>query len=344
MGTVWRTRKRGEIEVRQRGSATAMVLAISTVLTVLSASALYLAESNATMTNHRNRRARALDVAEAGVNNYLWHLNHDENYYLTAVHPAQGQDSSGRDRWVDFEGGQYHLEIDPPDEGDSVIAVEATGKVETLKSKRTIRVEIRKKSFLSYLYFTDAERGESGSEIWWTSGDVVHGPLHTNGDMRITGRPAFEDMVTMAGHINKGRNYSPNFQRGHQEGTQPLQLPPGNSQLKAEAQNRGYYYYGQTTISLNSNGSLRVANANNRSTGPTGTVWPPSNGLVYVDGQTRAANPRHATNGNLYVSGTLSGRLTLAAKNNIYITDNVLNRDQTDDSSDMLGLAADNFV
>ena len=321
-----------------------MVLAVIAVLAVLGFGVIVLSESDSGLTVRTNRTTKALHVAEAGINNYLWHLNSDEDYYATQTHPAQGQDEEGSDRWVDFEDGKYHLDVTLPQEGDSVITIESTGKVFNPEVNRTIKVELRKKSFLSYLYFTDAERSETGSEIWWITGDVVRGDLHTNGDLRISGTPVFEGAVTVSGQIVEGWGYNPDFQKEYQVGVQPLQLPPGNNQLKEEAQSHGYYYYGETTITLNSNGSMNVSNNNDLSTGPTGTVWPPRNGIIYVDGQTDSRNPRRNTNGNAFLSGTLSGRLTVAAKNNVYITDNLVYRNQTEDSQDMLGLVAENFV
>lgn len=65
----------------------------------------------------------------------------------------------------------------------------------------------------------------------------------------------------------------------------------------------------------------------------------PSNGVIYVDGM--AYSKGNAVNGDVYVAGTLSGRLTIAAKNIIYISGDVRYNDA---ERDMLGLIADNYV
>lgn len=48
-----------------------------------------------------------------------------------------------------------------------------------------------------------------------------------------------------------------------------------------------------------------------------------------------------STNGNVFVKGTLSGKLTIAASNNIYITGNITYSNPT---NDMLGLIANNWI
>lgn len=323
--------------------AVTMIVSILAVLAILSVGLLFATQSDTLFSSKQKVSTKALHLAEAGVNDYLWHLNHDDDYYLTETHPAQGQDGQGNDRWVTYEDGRYHLEVTPPAEGVTVITVTSTGQINNTDAEKTIKVELRKKSFFSYLYFTDSELMEGGSTVWFIGGDIIHGPLHSNDDIHCgTGSPVFEGKVTAAKTIIYGWGSTPQFNQGYEESVEPLQLPSGNAALKDAAQSGGYYYYGATTIVFNSNGSMNITNTDSRSTGPKGVAWGPGNGVIYVDGQTR--DGRYSTDGDVFVSGTLNSRITLAARDSIYVTNNLVYQNDSETSDDMLGLVADNYV
>lgn len=345
MKNIFQNKKRTSKLLDERGIAMPLVLTVVSLLTIMGFGVLSVAKNNNNLTVRGERTVKAMHIAESGIDNYLWHLNEDGEYYVNYVHSAQGQDGQGNDRWVDFQGGQYHLEVTAlPAETPGAI-VESTGRIPNGSNgyiTRTIRARIVKKSFVNYLYLTDHEIVEgSGSLIWFITGDVIHGPLHSNDVINIYGNPVFEKKVTTSRTLNIRSGSNPQFQEGYEENASPLEFPPANIKLKEFAQIDGYYYYGTTTITLNLNGSLNIVNndTSGRTEGPTGTVSLPSNGVIYVDGQTGSKG--NSTNGDIYISGTLSGNLTVASKNNIYITGDIL---YADDNEDMLGLVADNYV
>jgi hypothetical protein len=148
-----------------------------------------------------------------------------------------------------------------------------------------------------------------------------------------------------------------------------LKLPPDDSALKAIAQDgQGDYYYGRTCIYLQGNQYYvynlynGVTNDNNGNPKPL-----PENGVIYVDGKTdkdgqsledNSYNPDGSINeanydpagkfntsyGNVFVSGTLSGQLTIVAANNIYLTaadpTNLTNGGSSPDPADVNGSAS----
>lgn len=315
----------------------AVAIIFMTLLTIITAGYFVLQRNSSVSAKREELSAKAIFIAEAGMNNYLWHMNQDQDYYTTQTHPAQLD-------WVTYKDGEYFLIIEP--------RTDAPGAYITAKSKirvpgsdkykeKAIKAMIRKRSFVNYLYFTDHETVEgTGSYIWFITGDVIHGPLHSNDYLRISGNPIYEGPVTTARTIIKASGSQPTFEQGYTENVEPIELPSSNSQMKTWAQNGGYYYYGKTDIELFAGGTLSISNNNTLSTGPTGiSVSLPGNGVIYIDGQVGAK--WNSTTGDLFLKGTLSGRLTIASKNNIYITGDTKYNNTSDD---MLGLIADNYI
>jgi hypothetical protein len=316
-------------------------VAVIIILSVLIYTLIPYMESESSATQQEETSAKALYIAEAGINNYLWHLNQDEDYFETQVHPAQGQDEKGQARWVNYSDGAYHLDVEALTDSPGVI-VTATGRIvkDSLTVERKIRAVIKKRSFAHYIYFTDHETVEgSGEKIWFITGDIIRGPLHSNDYIHIWGDPEFQKKVTTSRNLDIYPGSNPIFKEGYEEEVPVLEMPPTNIELKTWAQAGGYYYYGKTTITLKNSGYLLIENNNSQSTGPTGLVSLPANGVIYVDGQNGAKSNQN--NGDVYIEGTLSGRLTIASKNNIYITGDLLYKDET---ADMLGLVAENYV
>lgn len=325
--------------IRNEKGALSYIVAVVFVslLTVIGISMFLLQRNSSIGTKREELSSKSLYIAEAGVNNYLWHMNQDDDYYQTQTHPGQSS-------WQTYKDGEYFLEVEQRTDAPGVY-ITSTGRVKISGSsnykERTIKATIQKRSFTNYLYFTDHETVEgSGSSIWFITGDVIHGPLHSNDYLRIDGNPVFEGPVTTARTIIMAGGSDPDFQQGYRENVEPLELPSSNSQLKTWAQNGGYYYYGKTNIVMSGSGTLSITNNNGQSTGPTGIgVSLPGNGVIYVDGQ--IGTKWAASTGNVFLEGALSGELTIGSINNIYITDDIT---YNNDSSDMLGLIADNYV
>ncbi|MFA5867801.1 MAG: hypothetical protein WC891_07585 [Actinomycetota bacterium] len=327
----------------EAGMTTVEVIGIIALIITLMTTSILLVQTTRRGIIHSSDREKAVNIAESGVNDYLWRLNKDRLYYLNFIHPAQGKDALGADKWVDFGEGQYHLEIAPPSGNVPAITVTATGRVKGSTGayvSRKITALIRKKAFTNYIYMTDYEIVEgTNSVIWWVTGDIIMGPLHTNDNLHTDGTPHFMREVTMTGVLD-ARNGTPTFDQGYTEHAAALDFPPTNLELKSLALQGGYYYYGQTTITLVGS-SLTIANSDTsgKTKGPVGTVSFPTNGVVYVDGLASAKYT--ANNGDVYISGTYSGGLTVGAKNIIYVTADVLNGDLV---NGILGLVADNYV
>lgn len=328
---------------KEKGSLTPTIIAVMAFLMLVLSAALALVEADRVFIFREQSADKALNIAEAGINDYLWHLNKDSLYYEKYTHPAQGQDELGNKRWVSYGGGYYHLEVTPPSGDVALVTVRAEGRVKNLSGgevARAVKVQLRKRSFTNYVYLTDNETVEgTASKIWWISGDVANGPLHTNDDLHTSGQPHFTGSVTIVGHLD-AQNGFPVFDEGYKEVADPVEFPATNLRLRDFAQTEGYYYYGETRITL-SGSSLVITNSDRsgRTRGPTGEVSFPPNDVIYVDGL--ASSKGTHGNGDVYLSGTYSGRLTIAARNIIYLIGDVR---YSNSETDMLGLVADNYI
>lgn len=292
---------------QERGIALPIVLAIIAIITILGLSSAYLVESQGAMGAQHAGGERALYFAEAGVYKYLWHLNKDSRYYE--------KDTGGVD--TPFQDGYYRLEVEQPSPGEPVVTIYSTGwAASNPGNRRTIKVQVRKRQFVQHIYASDQEKTATGETVWWITGDEVWGPLHTNGTLNIDGDPRFHGRVTYSVALNVRPGSHPYYEAGPPEKVNTLAFPPSNSQLMllAQPERGGYYYEGRTSILLDGD-KVKIRNKN----GVPQTVRLPANGVIYVNGRT-GSDKWGLDMGNAFVSGTLHGRLTIAAANDIYIT------------------------
>lgn len=207
--------------------------------------------------------------------------------------------------------------------------------------------------------------------------DVLNGPVKSNDSIAACGNPRFRWPVESGrGWIYRPPDCSapgnPIFDQGRREcGLQaadcPSELPTSNQKLKSDAEAGGYVYQGPIEITPLADGRIRVysrfgnaavaagpANARTLSSAPPNgnPASPPPNGVIYVQNW-----PGNATRpGNIYVgtptrnnltgpsAPAVSGRFTLAAENNVYVWTNLVYRDQSANSKDVIGIVANNSV
>ena len=309
----------------EKGMALPTVIILMAVLIVLSASAYFVTMSQLKMNQQYAGSVDALHYAEAGINQYLWHLNKtDSEAIATGVeHP--------------FGTGFFMLHTEG-DINNGYLTVRSTGyHKDNPAQTRTLEVMLSKKNFTQYVWLTDSEGDAYSATI-----NTWNGPFHTNGDLRILGKPTFNGPVSYSGKIVEGSGgATPNYNMGGPKEIDKIVFPNSNSELKARAETGGHYYNGMTAIYLKGDTyDVRTYNskygwmyngktyselgisfgsdaANAKPTG-VASLTLPENGVIYVDGASTAQWKRGT--GDLYISGTVNGRLTIAAANNIYVT------------------------
>jgi len=258
----------------------------------------------------------------------------------------------------------------PPD----MIAIQAEGTYNGETS--IVSVELLPSKFSKFAYYSAYEP----SNIWWTSGDTVWGPMHVQGNLKIANNPVFWGKVTLQGSIEEygywdnvevggywawqrvghGRNKhweevwvpqyewqyisdaDPKFYRGYEQGISVPLPDDGVANVEAAATSGGHVFSGQDTVII----TFKSDSINYKFTAhdPSGTTVLGNtlapNGALFVD------------NGTVRVSGTVSGSFTLGVdgrsshgKGNLYFDDDIVyeNDPRTNPlSNDLLGLVVKN--
>jgi Tfp pilus assembly protein PilE len=211
----------------------------------------------------------------------------------------------------------------------------------------------------------------SGSGVYckvisFVEGDKINGPLHTNDAIVVCNNPTFgrnaSDAIEVSSglpgwfstntkslHSGSSCSGKPNFV-GTYRTNSPILLPPStNSQLATVAE-PAFRYKGQVRICLS--GASMVVNSGNSCNEEGKVLYSgpiPSNGVVYVSSGvcSNAYTPFEliyptgpSECGNVYVQGTYTGQLTIAAANDIIINGNLIKSSE----EGILGLIANNFI
>lgn len=188
----------------------ALIIAFSTLIIVAS-DVISNTLGNAT----RNQNSQiALNIAEAGVNYYLWHISHNATDYRdgqttpTTPDPLYGYGPYVHD-YVDGTGkikGTYTLYIQPGANGSNVTTVRAKGIPNGSPTiSRTIQTKIGAPSFSTYAVV-------SNSELWFGSTELADGPVHSNVGVKMDGMN--NSSVTSA-----NSTYVPSWGSGNGSGT-----------------------------------------------------------------------------------------------------------------------------
>ena len=157
--------------------ASVLFIAFATAVIAISTANLKLTKSN-------ERSVSNLEVAEAGVNYYMWHLSHNNKDYCdgeTCVSdPPYGPYIH---QYTDPTGkvlGTFELYITPPALGESVTTVKSIGKVSGTLGDRTVTAELGMPSFARYAFLV-------GTECWFGSDETTNGPVHSNVGVHFDG-------------------------------------------------------------------------------------------------------------------------------------------------------------
>lgn len=161
-----------------------IVLAIVSVFISIIVSLVILSVRKA---DSNSRQISVLDIAEAGINYYLWHLAHDPNDYKDGNStPASAPYGPYIHNYTDSSGnviGTYTLYINPPPAGSNRVTVESKGTITGGNENRTIVAELGIPSFANYaIVANDTVNGLRIGEDTET-----YGPVHNNGGVRFDG-------------------------------------------------------------------------------------------------------------------------------------------------------------
>lgn len=166
--------------MRQKGTITPAILIITGAFLTVIYGLLILLSLQMDYAQRQLASEQALNIAEAGVNYYRWHLAHDPDDY------QDGTSVPGpyTHQYSDPEGGTvgtYELEIIPPQDGSSVVTIRSTGWDQGYPSvRRSIEAQYGLQSFARYAFLSNAS-------TWYGSGLTLYGDVHSNNGIRQDG-------------------------------------------------------------------------------------------------------------------------------------------------------------
>jgi hypothetical protein len=317
---------------------------------------------------------QALQIAEAGINYYQWHLAH----FPTDYQDGTGTTGPYLHNYTDLDNetviGQYSLSITAPATGSTIVTIASTGWTsENPQIKRTITAKYGIPSLALYSFL-------SNDVIWIGSSETVNGQMQSNNGIRFDGvgnAPISSAKSTYTCPSSQG-SPCPTTKNGvWGAASQAIKnfwqfpvpvvdfsaLTSNLATMKSSAQSAGIYLPPSNTngysIVFNSNGTVSVYKVTSLTSTPTGwdvngnahnedidynarshqyTVAIPTNGIIYIED-------------NTWVEGTVNGRVMLAAAKlpyvantapSIYIPNNIIY--QAKDGSSVLGLLSQKNV
>ncbi len=135
--------------------------------------------SNLKLTRQTVNREMALQIAEAGVEYYRWHLSEAPDDFTDGTGEAGPYEHNFFDRTGNLIG-KYYLEIEPSTT-TGIIIVRSRGETLTVPLvSRTIEVKLVKPSLVKYAFLAN-------SLIRFGQGTEVFGPIHSNNGVRLDG-------------------------------------------------------------------------------------------------------------------------------------------------------------
>lgn len=169
-----------EVIFKNKGAMLIQALVFGTIAIYFISSIAGWAASNIRASKHEFNRELALQISEAGIDYYRWHLAHSP----TDFQDGTGQPGPYAHDFTDKDGniiGQFTLNITPPPVGSSLVTVESQGiSGNDSSSARNIVVRFAKPSIAKYaVAANDVMRFGAGTEI--------SGSIHSNQGIRFDG-------------------------------------------------------------------------------------------------------------------------------------------------------------
>lgn len=180
------------LQKKQRGYFLATILVFATVIIILTTSLIYISINQKKYFQANREKVSARQIAEAGINYYLWHLTHNNEDYADGhgdtCSPSCGPYSHDYRNAKGEIIGTYSLTITPPETGKNYVTIVSRGQLTGSPEVKILESRIGIPSFARYsLLSTD--------DLWFHPADKTYGRIHSNVGVRHQGE-AFNDLVT----------------------------------------------------------------------------------------------------------------------------------------------------
>jgi len=184
MMAIWRTHDRTGSE---SGSILPGVLAFMIAVTIIGGAVLTVIIDNLFVSTNNVRSQQAFNIAEAGVNYYMWILEHDGTDYQDGTGAPSTQGTLGYGPYVHqyidsnlVNQGTYTLWVKPPTNGSTIVTVTSIGQASGSSITRTVQAQVGDASFASYGLV-------SNTAAWFGNDESSDGPVFDNQGIRMDG-------------------------------------------------------------------------------------------------------------------------------------------------------------
>lgn len=361
-------RRTTHVTRHQKGETLILALIILALFSMMMVPFFDTALNELRVAQTRMDREEALQIAEAGINYYQWHLAHFPNDYQDGTTTPGPYVHSYIDMDTQKTLGAYSLTITPPSTGSTIVTVTATGSTmssPSVKRAVTARFGIPSLAVDSFL---------SNDIIWIGSNESVSGQMQSNNGVRFDGTTNAPVMSAKSTYTCSSAQGSPcpatengvwgsppngmtAFWKFPVPAVDFSSLTANLATLKASAQSSGIYLSPSNaqgySLVFNSNGTVSIYKVTSLQNDPSGwdvngtahnedidynnrtllsTSAIPSNGIIYIEDK-------------VWVEGTVKGRVMVAAAQlpynastapTIYIPNNVVYAAK--DGTNVLGL------
>lgn len=359
------------IKKMNSGEVTVLLLVVIFVFSLVMSPIIDYAVIETKVIRQNAYKEQALQIAEAGINYYQWHLAHFPTDYQDGTGAAGPYVHDYLDYNTQTVIGQYSLVITAPAAGSTIVKIESTGWTNEEPSvKKTVTARYGVPSLATYSFL-------SNDIIWIGSSESVNGQMHSNngihfdgsGNAPITSAKSTYNCPTSQGCSSPYQVKNGIWGSASQAVKNFWQFPVPNitfsiittniAQSKSDAQSAGIYLPPSNangySLVFNSNGTVSIYIVNTLTPTPTGAK--DVNGAThdeYIDYGTRTLQSTKAIPANgaifiedkVWVEGTVHGRVMVTAAKlpivspapTIYIPNNIVYTAK--DGTDVLGLLA----
>ena len=329
----------------EEGSALMAAFWMLVCLLLVGMAATYTTTTEVGLSGNERSEAQLFYLAEAG-------LAQCKRYLDGLGIPLEG---SGTDRTSPVQvyleepigiaggvSGTFTAYIDPQDRQQGkptkFLAITVRARLPGSPIVKVVQEMVGQENFAKYSYFTDLETQPSGGKIWFTSNDILRGPVHSNSQFHFTGNPEFyKEVSSAASTIDYWTPSTPTFHLvGQPElGVDSITLPDDTSLIRIKSQEaEGLYFAGDAEVIMGYDPVTDFAYINvDVGLGPV-TYQIPENGVLYV-------------NGDCELSGELRGQMTVAASGDVYLMDDITYVDDPRvvlSSTDILGIVSEGNI
>ncbi|MBN2732033.1 MAG: DUF4900 domain-containing protein [Balneolaceae bacterium] len=245
----------------------------------------------------------------------------------------------------------------PPENFNSRVFLEIKGIAgsDDSQTTTTIRAIANRPAFSIYSYFTDEE-----PVIYFADGDVINGPVHTNGTFHIDGDPVFNGRVTSPNEPEEQPGSDPEYNGGKNFNSEEIELPEDMAKISDEAAAGGLQFDDdKIKVEFNEDGTADITTYQETNSYQGDCIdytwWGNCTAYEtiyeYSELSTQNYNLTHSgtfngiisSSGKVEVKGTLEGNVTLHSSQDIEILGDIMYKDY-DPANPSEELASDNLL